>query len=67
MQVSINQIDDSFEGYLKKCEDELVQKLNHTYLCMLFNQFSGELVKAVKDKRYKFFGENGLLDSCLQE
>ena len=29
--------------------------------------FTGCLFNALKSKRYSFFGENGLLDSCLQE
>ena len=34
---------------------------------MIFWIFSGCLLKSVQSKNYKTFGENGVIDACLEE
>lgn len=37
------------------------------YLAMLFAGFSEELIKCIEGKSYKLFGENGVIDACLED
>lgn len=34
---------------------------------MLFAGFTEELIKSIEGKSYKLFGENGVIDACLEE
>lgn len=34
---------------------------------MLFAGFTEELIKCIEGKSYKLFGENGVIDACLEE
>ena len=67
MTVVLPHLQDMLRRHLEECEKTVDRKLVHTYLCMLFTMFTGCLFSALKSKRYNFFGENGLLDSCMQE
>jgi len=65
--VFLPHLQDMLRKHLEECERGLEKHLVHSYLCMLFMMFTGCLFNSLKSKRYNFFGENGLLDSCLQE
>ena len=41
--------------------------MEQSYLCMVFALFSGCLVRSLRTKEYGCFGENGMIDSCLEE
>lgn len=56
IHVVLPHLEDALRKQLSESQKYIETKLQHTYLCMLFTNFTDCLVAAIKNKNYKLFG-----------
>lgn len=66
-QINIYETIGRLHKYLEELEKKLQESMYKCYLAMLFAGFTEELIKCIEGRAYKIFGENGVIDACLED